>query len=137
MPFIRFLNHLFIAALRFSVLFSLESRIISIFFCFLKNIGILYMLNGILHKFDLHLVSLEEMIKHKQKLSCAKEKLSERKKQIKKARGKYFSAKVRNKLLEDMASGMKREKLIEIYGSALRVQKYIDEYTVPRNIFCC
>ena len=95
------------------------------------------MLNDILHKFDLHLVSFAEMIKHKQKLSCAKEKLCERKKQIKKARAKYFSAKVRNKLLEDMASGMKREKLNEIYGSALRVQKYIDEYTVPRNIFCC
>jgi hypothetical protein len=76
------------------------------------------------------------MIKHKQKLSSLKEKLSKREKDIKKARRKYFSAKVRNRLLKDIVRGLQKEQLTSIYGSALRVQKYIDEYSVPRNIFC-
>ncbi len=87
------------------------------------------MFNGILHLFHLHLVDLDKFVERKNLLKEKKKKFIRMKRSC-----KYF--RLRNRILKDIAIGIKRDDLKLIHGSCLRVRKFIDEFTVPRNIFC-
>lgn len=79
------------------------------------------MINAILHAFDLHLIGLCEMNKHKVKIKRLNRK-------VKRLRDK-------NSVLTDIAVGIKRQDLEAIYKRVFSVKALIDKFTAQRNIF--
>lgn len=79
------------------------------------------MINTILSAFDLQLVTQCQQSKEKTKIKCLKKKIKR--------------IQDRNRVLTDIAIGIKREDLKSIYKRVSSVKALIEEFTAQRNIF--
>ncbi len=79
------------------------------------------MINTILHVFDLHLSSMIKI--HKTRAQTRRLKRS-----LKRCR-------IKNRVLTDIALGIKRQDLEILYRHICSVKTLIDKYTAQRNIF--
>ena len=79
------------------------------------------MINTILHVFDLHLSSMIEIHKTKARKRHLKRSLKR--------------CRTENKVLTDIAMGIKRQDLEILHKHACSVKLLIDKYTAQRNIF--
>ena len=79
------------------------------------------MINTILHVFDLHLSSMIEIHNTKAQTRRLKRNLKR--------------CRVKNRVLNDIALGIKREDLEILYKHACYVKTLINKYTAQRDIF--
>jgi len=88
-----------------------------------------YMIHDLLHKFNLHLETVEDLL--------LRERMTERlERKIERLQNKNRRYRKYIAILKDIAIGIKRDDLKLIHGSCLRVRKFIEDFTAARNIFC-